>query len=187
MAGWQVSSESHNHLRFIVQIQADSGASAWPAGALGKKRADSAAVQYWMTRCTTALQNRSSPAGTCWILCSAVLRWGSKKGSPEGHRLRSGTWQCQSNVLHFQEYSCRKSQLTGKAKGSVSSPRTSHYAKVSSMTQVWVTHSMPKARLSTLTAVPPCWLGCATGLIVPRSRVKLWNYNPKDLSSRQLS
>lgn len=114
MAGRQVSSESHNHLQFIVQIQADSGASAWPAGSPGKKRADNAGVQYGMTWCTTAPQNRPSHAGTSRILCSAVLRWGSKMGSPEGHRLRSGIWQCQSNVLHFQEHSCR--ELTGKQK-----------------------------------------------------------------------
>lgn len=38
-----------------------------------------------------------------------------------------------------------------------------------------------------VTTAPPCWRRCATALFVPRFRVTLWNYNLKDLSSRQLS
>lgn len=137
MAEWQARSESHNHLWFTVETQADLGASAWPAGAPGKKTADSAAVQCWMTWCTTALQNRPSHSGTMRILCSAVLRWSSEKGSHKGQGLPAGTRQHQSNVLRLQDHSRRESQLTGKAKGRTSRycPKKSHSAKVSSMIQ----------------------------------------------------
>lgn len=82
MAGRQARSESHNHLQFIGETQADLGASAWPAEAPRKKRADSAADQYQMTWCTTALQNRPPHAGSAKILRSAVLRlW---KGLTQG-------------------------------------------------------------------------------------------------------
>lgn len=115
-----------------------------------------------------------------------VLGWGPDKGSHEGQGLPTTPEQCapraQSQGVTTDWESERQdqqmlSQEVPLCKGIQYDTRQSERAG----------QSMPKACVSRVTTVPLCWLGCATALFVPRSSVTLWNYNVKDLSSRQLS
>ena len=176
MAGWQAMSESYNHLQSLVQNQADLGASAWPDGAPGKKTADSAAVQW---RDVPRHCRTDHDLVQC---CAQALN--------TAHSRARDSQQAFGNARatrSISKSSRRESQPTGKGTTSRYCPKKSHCAKVSSMIE-WGTRQHAKGSCQhQVTTVPPCWLGCATALFVPRSRVTLWNYNLKDLSSRQLS